>query len=216
LLPTSIRESIRLVRNIDPQFRAALFLSAIRRLVGRDTSGLLPVGLRDRPTVVFICRGNLYRSPMAMALMVEMTNPANPAGITLASAGLRARPGRPAPSDACAVAREFQVSLDAHRATPLTAEMVAAADVLVIMDRENEAELLSRFPASKSRAVLLGSFDRSGNAPATIADPYAKGDQAVRDCYSRIQRSVAGLHAALSRLPSPDDGISASTAGLSR
>ena len=92
------------------------------------------------------------------------------------------------------------MSLEAHRAQLLTPELAVAADLLVVMDHENEAILAHRFPEAQGRLVLLGAFDTAkGDTPLAIADPYGQGVDVVTACYARIARSVAGLAQALAR-----------------
>lgn len=172
----------------------------ILALFGRYRNDRLPDTLPSSPLVVFVCYGNIFRSPMAEALLVaeSRSRGVDAPAIRVISAGLHARPGRTSPPEALSVAPSFGVSLQSHRAQLLTSKLSLAADLLVVMDHENEAILLERFPTARNRLVFLGAFDaqRSG-APLAIADPYGKGIEAVAACYARLVRAVSGLAVAL-------------------
>ena len=159
------------------------------------------VGLRAGPaprltrpprSVLFICHGNIIRSAMAAALLRALLEPT--AAVQVRSAGVAAKDGRGADSLALTLAPAFGVSLDDHRAQSLTDELIRSSDALFVMDYLNEARLLARFPEARRKTWLLGAFDPDHSRSSTeIADPYGKGEEAVRGCFLRLNRCVEQL-----------------------
>ncbi len=141
-------------------------------------------------TVLFVCHGNIMRSAFAEAAF-RMIPPAKSTGVT--SAGVRARAGRPADPMAIEVAGDFGLSLGRHQAQRVTQDMVGAADLIVVMDRRNEALLLADHPGAGDRVVLLGAFARDGDGSDEIADPYQAPRATVASCFARIERAVQAL-----------------------
>ena len=200
LLPAPIREAVRSARALTVPQLLVLGRLRILELLGRYHNDRLPDALPAVPLVVFVCYGNIFRSPMAEALLIAQTRSLDTPTCRVLSAGLHAKPGRESPPEALAVAPAFGVSLESHRAQLLTADLSAAADLLVVMDYENEAILLERFPDARNRLVFLGAFDgQPGRAPLAIADPYGRGTEVVTVCYARLQRAVSGLSIRLER-----------------
>jgi len=78
--------------------------------------------------VVFVCAGNICRSPYAEAVA---RRDCAVAGVEFASAGLSALSGNRATAEALAVASERGVDLSGHRAQPLTPELEVSADLVV-------------------------------------------------------------------------------------
>ena len=145
-------------------------------------------------SVVFVCYGNIMRSPMAAEMMRREISTRNltPA-IQVHSAGLHAKPGNPAHPWAIAASHEIGIPLTEHRATELTAELAVQVGAIFAMDFQNAAELLARFPQARDRIYLLGQWNREVGAPIEIADPYFTGAEGTKQCYRILQRCISNL-----------------------
>jgi protein-tyrosine phosphatase len=171
-----------------------LRLRAWRKLRLRSDKAILR---RLRPqSVLFVCHGNIMRSPMAAELF-RARIAALDAAIGVASAGTWTTKGRPADPRALAAAREFGVSLETHRSQPVTPALIATSDLVCVMDYRNEVDVLTRFPGSARKTILLGGVDASGSEGPMIPDPYSMAPEAVDECYRRVDRAVAALVKAL-------------------
>lgn len=158
-----------------------------------NVTGVVP-GARS---FLFVCFGNLMRSPMAEAMFRKAVAAAQLNEIRAASAGLHAVPGTEAHPWALTAAQELNLPLTAHRAQSVTREMVADADVIFAMDFQNKAELLAEYPESKGKAVMLSSYANGPQRGREIADPYFGDLPATRECYSILQSCIENLVEAL-------------------
>lgn len=140
---------------------------------------------------LFVCFGNIMRSPMCEALMSRASPPG--ARFAITSAGLNATPGRVAHPWAIAAAEEFGVSLKNHRARLLTAEMVAHADSIFAMDYQNYAQLIARHPETAGKTHLLGAYSGNHTSRLQIRDPYYGGEQATRECYKTLEACIQNM-----------------------
>jgi protein-tyrosine-phosphatase len=159
---------------------------------------LLPAQLSLPLEIVALCYGNIYRSPFAAALLEREVARRGWQGVHVSSAGFVRREGRASPENACTIAREFDISLEAHASSCLTRERAESAALLLVMDRQHEALLLREHPHVLPKVVPLWRF---GTAPGAreevLHDPYGHGIDTVRTCYQRIARGVESLADAL-------------------
>src|SRR5262245_44813287 len=103
------------------------------------------------PRVVFVCRGNICRSPLALALYGRLSD-----GRAISRALEFCNIGRAADQTVAAAAAANGLRLDAHRSTPLSDADERWAELLVTMEAQHNAVLLERFgPAVTPKLVLL-------------------------------------------------------------
>lgn len=144
-------------------------------------------------TFLFVCFGNLMRSPMAEALFRKAISDADLRGIRCASAGLHAIAGNEAHPWALMAAQEIGLPLANHRAQPVTADLVTQADAILAMDFQNKAELLAHFPEFESKILMLSAYADGPFRYREIPDPYFGDIDATRRCYGVLQACIRNL-----------------------
>lgn len=148
-------------------------------------------------SVLFVCHGNIIRSPMAEALLHKYLADFD-VEISVSSAGFIEEPEEQADQRARILAREFGVSLDDHRPRALTPELIEQTDIIFIMDYLNEARMRVRYPLAKSKTFYLGAYTADQERRCVeIADPNLATLADVRRCYQVIDAHVQKLFNAL-------------------
>jgi protein-tyrosine phosphatase len=156
----------------------------------RKYNQAIPGGMR---LVLFVCYGNIMRSPMAEAMLKRVLAEQGVNGVGVQSAGLHALAGREAHPLALKVSREIGVPLDNHRAQLLTPEMIASSDLIFAMDFENLAELCAVYPDAKNKIHMLSAFADGKQRNREIADPYYGDEETTRQCYAVLMQCVRNL-----------------------
>lgn len=196
-LPPLWIDALRDLRALPPQARSAWWRATRHHRRQRDDQ-LLPSTLDAPLEIVTLCYGNIYRSPLAAALLQREAKRRGWRDVSISSAGFVRREGRPSPDDARGVARELGLSLDEHGSSRLTRLRADAATLLIVMDRRHEALLLHEHPHVLGKVVPLWRFGMApGAREEVLHDPYGQGIEAVRACYARIERGVVALSDAL-------------------
>jgi protein-tyrosine phosphatase len=154
-----------------------------------------------RPSVVlFVCHGNIYRSPYAEHAFRAALPEAHRDGIHALSAGF-AGPGRPTPEAAVEFAASRGVDLTAHRSAPLTAPTIAAASLIVVMEPAQRHAILERFGRPRAPIVVLGDLDPEPILTRDVRDPWGQPLEVLHDSYLRIERCARVLADAVARPP---------------
>ena len=148
--------------------------------------------------ILFVCTGNICRSPFAEGLFTKLVLQKGYKGLFAESAGLMALPGNAATALAQQVAAEHGVDLSNHEAKSVTEERVGWADLILVMEKGHEMNLLSFFPKATNKARLMRHFARFGSKTRGIADPYGLNYDAYRFCFLDIEDAVTGLIESLS------------------
>jgi protein-tyrosine phosphatase len=153
-------------------------------------------------SVLFLCLGNICRSPFAARAFERALPPGLRAKLKVISAGLIG-PDRPTPPEGVTVASALGVNLSAHRSQLLTAEHLSGADLLVVMEPRQSLVLQRRFGVDERSILVLADLDPEPIEIRAILDPVEQPIEVFEACYRRIQRCTLELARALSRSSEP-------------
>jgi protein-tyrosine-phosphatase len=128
--------------------------------------------------VLFICTGNICRSPMAEAL--ASSRHATP-GVTFASAATGGLPGHHASEPARRVMAEIDLDLSEHLSQDVFTAITEPPDLIYCMTEGHRDRLRALRPEWSPRVFLL---DPDGES---IDDPYGLDD----DTYRRVRDEIA-------------------------
>ena len=142
---------------------------------------------------LFVCFGNIMRSPVAEGFLRKSVADAGLSDIRIASAGLHAIPGNVAHPRAAAASEELGLPLTNHRAQLLTAGLMSSADAVFAMDFQNKAELLALYPESAGKILMLSAYASGPEQYREIGDPYFGDIDTTRGCYALLRTCIENL-----------------------
>lgn len=170
---------------------------AYARLKALDLLGMRRYNKHVPPTnarsFMFVCHGNIMRSPTAELLLKRALATQGIEGVSVISSGIHATPGTRAHPWAQAAVVGLGLSLAEHQSKLITSEIVDATEVIFAMDFQNLAELLVHFPEARSKVFLLSSFANGKQWCREIPDPYFGGVEETRNCFAVLQTCVNNL-----------------------
>ncbi|PPD35134.1 MAG: phosphotyrosine protein phosphatase [Methylomonas sp.] len=133
---------------------------------------------------VFVCLGNICRSPYAELIAHEK-------GLPAVSVGLSTTSGLPAYNDAINAARINLRDLTNHITTNFSDFHLRDSDLLLVMEVRQIKQLRSRIGDSNAQISLLGLWSKPSRPH--IHDPMTLNDAYFLNCYSVIENSVTNL-----------------------
>ena len=154
------------------------------RLSAFDSPDLSRVG-----RLVFVCLGNVCRSPYAHIVAAERLSSSGETRV--ASCGLSTTTGMPADPDARRAARRVGRDLDSHAATDLKDFEVRDDDLFLVMEVRQAHRLRARLGDSSAQIALLGVWSKPRRLH--IHDPMTLSDGYFDSCYRSIESAVDTL-----------------------
>lgn len=172
-------------------------------------------GLKNPPLVdvpkhaLFICKGNVCRSPFAEKYFLQLTKRLGFAECSASSMGMEVSKNLPPPAEALLAAAELGVSLDEHRSRKIDGEAIEFSDIIIVMEALQLIALRESYQQFQHKIFLLPLFAQVyGASPRAfslynIPDPYGKSLEEFRVSFNAIRKSLDGFFQAVAATPRP-------------
>lgn len=150
--------------------------------------------------LLFICTGNICRSPMAEGLARHLARDLG--GIEVKSAGLGAPSGQAPSTHAIEVMKELAIDISEFRSKPVTRELVEWADTILVMTYGHLDNMLMLYPQAAEKTFLLREFETNvGPDEREIEDPIGQSQAVYRRTRDQIRDALLEVLASLRRQP---------------
>lgn len=154
--------------------------------------GMRPYAVADWSQVrrlVFVCRGNICRSPYAERRALAM-------GLRASSFGLATSDGAPPPGPAISAAARRGIQMGECRSRRIEDFKIEPGDLLIGMEPGQGIELARRCPGA--RVTLIGLWSRPKRPH--LHDPfYTLADDYFDTCYAIIDSALAAIQERMKR-----------------
>ncbi len=138
------------------------------------------------PRIIFVCSGNICRSPLAAGMAKAKLDEAGVASVII-SAGTLQLTGKPAASNSVAAGAAIGVDISSHRSQGLTRPLMERADYLVVMSPSHAAFISKHVPSATSKVVRLWDYVDGYDQ---IADPVGMDLDAFVECRDLMDRAL--------------------------
>jgi protein-tyrosine phosphatase len=147
-------------------------------------------------SILFICKGNICRSPFAEIFAKNISH--IPDQYLFSSAGIYVESPQVPPLEAVMAGNDFRVDLQGHKSKSINYRMIESYDLIVAMEVWQFKYLNKLFPEFKEKTFLLPLFDKNSESLTNysiynIKDPYGKSQDDYNKCFDRIMCCIEGL-----------------------
>ena len=143
-------------------------------------------------SVLFVCTGNICRSPIAEGLFRRLIG--NRKDIEVASAGVHAVRGQPPSLYAVQVCESEGVDISGLRSEPLTNELVNRATHIFAMTGAHLETIHMLFPQGAEKTFLVREFEEPGaTCWRDVPDPIGMGRDVYETCARTIKNALPSV-----------------------
>lgn len=147
----------------------------------------------DPIRVIFVCWGNICRSPIAERVAERAAADAGLEGIEFTSAATSTEElGSPMDSRAAAVLRDHGYSADDHHAHQITRSEIENADLVIAME-DIHIEKMAALAPNAPRATLLTHFDPDAEPGSGVPDPWYGSAAGFTETLATVEAAIPGV-----------------------
>src|SRR5438067_1307161 len=148
--------------------------------------------LRNVKSVLFVCTGNICRSPIAEGLFRRLLG--NRKDIEVVSAGVHAVRGQPPSRYAVQVCEDEGVDISGQRSQPISSSLIDRATHIFAMTGGHVETIQTMFPQSADKTFLLREFEEPGTTVwRDVPDPIGLGREVYEDCAHIIKNALPSV-----------------------
>ncbi len=144
-------------------------------------------------TVLFICTGNICRSPMAEGLFRDYAKK-NSSDFVVKSAGVGAQNGLSPSENSVQAMSDIGIDITEQNSQIVTAGLVKEANIIIGMTQGHVDMVNLMFPEATEKTFILGEFDQSIPLhEREIADPIGGSYEVYSLCRDQIKEGIVSL-----------------------
>jgi RpiB/LacA/LacB family sugar-phosphate isomerase len=141
--------------------------------------------------VLFVCTGNICRSPMAEGLFRHAVK--GRGDFSVASAGVSALEGQNPSKPGIEACHELGIDISHQRSRQIDGSIVQWATHIFVMTRSHLEAIRLYFPQAQNKLWLVGEFFQKPASTREVPDPIGQGFDAYVECRDALRSAIPGI-----------------------
>ena len=143
--------------------------------------------------ILFVCLGNICRSPIAAGIMSEIYQTQRLKGVIDSAGTENWNAGKSADGRAILIASRKGIDISGHRARQVRPDDFQRFDVIYAMDRQNERALRKMAPPDKVFKIKRIRLAPANSPEADVPDPYHGNESQFQTVYDLLYERCTDL-----------------------
>ena len=141
--------------------------------------------------IMFVCTGNICRSPMCHYYLQKLVNEADLQNkYLISSCGTYANTGESSTINAIETMKRFNVDLNMHRATNIDDIDIENYDLILCLTVSHKTTVLSLYPKLRGKVYTLREYVYPNDSYKNIDDPWGLSLNVYNECADEIVEAL--------------------------
>ncbi len=141
-------------------------------------------------SIVFVCTGNICRSPMAEGIFRSRWDVTRNGPIVVSSLGTHGLASQPASPLAVQVCADAGIDISRHISRPVNFRELDIADMIFCMEPMHKDFIDLYVPGVSDKTALLAAWPEKGGRNSVVDDPYGAGIRTYNRAFDEITKHI--------------------------
>jgi len=143
-----------------------------------------------RLRILFVCTGNICRSPMAEGILKDMVPTDLKNRFEIKSAGINTTSGMRVSASAAKVSEKNGININSHLSSQIDEKMISGSNLIFVMAQEHLEFFRNEYTTYLDKVYLLKKFENPDTENSSIIDPIGMDIESYEKIFNEIKGEI--------------------------